>query len=262
MFIEPQPTAYDLRFNLFGFPVRVHPAFFLMPLILGSSIIRMSSNAGVGLLVLEIIFFLSILVHELGHAVAIRHFGNNCHIVLYWLGGLAITGDEFSSWRGGRSRSVTPRAQIIISLAGPVFGFLLAGVFAIAVIGLGGQIVVIKDGLIPLLVPDFSGTTFSDNEAIRLFFFVGLWSTIFWNALNLVPVFPLDGGQIARQIFIINDPWDGVRKATILSFVAALVIAVLGLSQGDRFMGIMFGFLAFESYQSLNQFGSGRGRPW
>mgnify|MGYP000965581192 FL=1 len=91
---EPGRTGYDLNFSCFGFPVRVHPAFFIMPLLLGNGLITPAVNQGVGLLVVTGIFFVSILIHEIGHAVAFRYFGIPSRIVLYWMGGLAIPESE------------------------------------------------------------------------------------------------------------------------------------------------------------------------
>ena len=76
---EPRPTQYDLTFSMLGFPIRVHPAFFLVPLLMGSSFTAYAShpdlnlNAGVILVIVAVVFFLSILVHEMGHALAFRY---------------------------------------------------------------------------------------------------------------------------------------------------------------------------------------------
>src|SRR5262245_18514315 len=61
--------------------------------------------------------FLSIIVHEMGHAVFIRAYGGRPWIVLYGMGGLACGGR-----RGG------PGEQIQISAAGPGAGFMLAAI--------------------------------------------------------------------------------------------------------------------------------------
>ena len=122
---EPGRTSYDINFNLMGFPVRVHPAFFIMPLILGGGFLRNSPiNAGVMLIVLVAVFFVSILVHELGHALAFRYYGQGSRIVLYWMGGLAIP--ENYGRVGNRNDASRSIPRIIISAAGPIFGFLLA----------------------------------------------------------------------------------------------------------------------------------------
>lgn len=261
MLLEPGHTDFDLRFNLLGFPVRVHPAFFIMPLVLfGSTLQMVPGNVGVGLVILEVVVFLSILVHELGHALAFRYFGVTSHIVLYWLGGLAIPGG--GGWAAGRSRALSPYSQMAISLAGPIAGFLLAAAMAGAVIGLGGRLQVFYDGLVPIVAPNFANTNYAGNPALFLFFFTGLWANIFWNVLNLIPVFPLDGGQVARQAFLLADPWNGLRNSFFLSMIAAGAVALWAISRDSLFMGLFFGFMAFENYQAMNSMGGRGGRPW
>ena len=107
LFQEPRATPYDIKFSFLGFPVRVHPAFFIIPIVLGGSIFRYAEplgvNVGVCLIVLVAVFFVSILVHELGHTLAFRFFGIQSHVLLYWLGGLAIP-DSMGSWSAGRIR--------------------------------------------------------------------------------------------------------------------------------------------------------------
>jgi hypothetical protein len=67
-----------------------------------------------------------------------------------------------------------------------------------------------------------------------------------------MPVYPLDGGSIARNVFVQVDPIDGVRKATWLSVIAGGVIALIGLVFfRSIFIALLFALLAFQSYQSL-----------
>jgi len=86
-----------------------------------------------------------------------------------------------------------------------------------------------------------------------------LWVNIFWGFINLMPIFPLDGGNVARNILIQYDPWGGVRKSLWLSVIAGGIVALAGLLFfRSIFMAIMFGLLAFQSYQSLRgRFGGG-----
>ena len=69
---EPGQTGYDMQFSLFGFPVRVHPLFFLAPLLFGQGLVSGMPNVGLALLVVTFVFFVSILFHELGHAWAFK----------------------------------------------------------------------------------------------------------------------------------------------------------------------------------------------
>ena len=56
--------------------------------------------------------------------------------------------------------------------------------------------------------------------------------SVMWGMVNLLPIYPLDGGQIAREIFLKLDPREGIRASLCLSIVAAVAMAVLGLSRG------------------------------
>ena len=87
MLFEPERTQFDLNWRMFGIPVRVHPWFWLMGVILGWSAVE----RGVQYLVLWIVcVFVSILVHEFGHVFMGLVFGSRGHIVLYSFGGLAV----------------------------------------------------------------------------------------------------------------------------------------------------------------------------
>src|SRR5271169_6821462 len=73
------------RFRLFGIPVSVQPWFWLTTLFMGA-------NRSVGMLLIWIaVCFVSILLHEVGHVMAYRAFGEQGSIVLYGWGGLAFS---------------------------------------------------------------------------------------------------------------------------------------------------------------------------
>ena len=84
-FQAPPATRYDLNFNLFGFPVRIHPLYWLLSLLLASG-----SRNLLYILVFFVVIFVSLLIHELGHAFALRSMGQESQIVLYHGGGLTI----------------------------------------------------------------------------------------------------------------------------------------------------------------------------
>ncbi len=243
LFQSPPATRFDLRFSLFGIPIRVHPLFWLIALILGSS------GDLLQILLWIIVVFISILIHELGHALAFRSYGQGSQIVLHMGGGLTIP--ETVSWGGGYANvAPSPMQQIIITLAGPFAGFLFAALIIAGVIFMGGSVAIgLLLGFIP--IPQLSSLPVGGNLAGQ-FISLMLWVNIFWGLVNLLPVFPLDGGQVARNILIQFDPMDGARKSLWVSVITGGLIALVGLLfLHSIYMAFLFGFLAFQSYQSL-----------
>lgn len=262
LFAEPQSTAYDWRFSVLGFPVRVHPFFWLMAVLVGWSL---SGLDGLGLIIGVSVVFVSILVHELGHALMFRRFGSDCHIVLHGFGGLAIPGQEQgpSSWgyKSSFSRQPTMQEQMIISFAGPAAGFLLAAATIIAVQASGGRFHIERGEMlgIPYLDPVLGGAL-ADNEHLWRLVNALLYVNIYWGLMNLLPVYPLDGGQIAMAMMTLRDPWRGTEKALWMSVMTGAVVAIIGAVTQQLYLVFLFGNLAYSSYMALQQLGGGR--PW
>jgi stage IV sporulation protein FB len=260
LLLEPQRTQYDWNFQLFGFPIRVHPFFWLLALISGLNL-----NDPAYLVIWMGVVFVSILVHELGHAFMIRRMGRPAHIVLYAMGGLAIEGssDPYGFDSSYSSRQRTPQEQVLISAAGPGAGFALAALVALLVFVTRGRIEVEWiNGLIP-----FFGATYPIDADVNLNLIMLvnslLYVNIFWGLLNLVPVIPLDGGQIAQAILTAQDPWQGMTKALWLSIWAGGIMAVAGLLMFQQmFIVLLFASLAYSSYVTLQQLSGGGGRDW
>jgi membrane-associated protease RseP (regulator of RpoE activity) len=79
-----------------------------------------------------------------------------------------------------------------------------------------------------------------------------LWVNVFWGLINLIPVFPLDGGQVSRALFVEQDPWDGYRKSLWVSVIAGGVMAVVGLIfLGSIWLAFLFGILALQGYMEI-----------
>jgi len=265
---EPQRTAYDINFQLLGFSVRIHPLFWLMSFLLGFG---GGERDAFAILTWILVVFVSILIHELGHALMFRRFGEPAYIVLHWMGGLAVPGDDaprsswssFSSSNFGR-RSHTPAEHILISFAGPAAGFIFAAFVVIGVFASGGSVrVIVGENYIPWCDVRLGGAMLGNDNLgllVRFLLFVNIW----WGLMNLLPVIPLDGGQIAQQLMIVNDPWGGTVRALWLSIIVAAAIAVLGgLVFRDMFIALMFASLAISNYLTLQQVsGGGGGRPW
>ena len=252
MFGEPPQTEYDWRFNILNVPVRVHPFFWLLTAMLGMN------NSGRGIIIWIAVVFVSILVHELGHALVIRYFGWAPRIVLHSFGGLAIYDPNFSPFQSGRRPRRTHATQILISLAGPFAGFLLAAIV----------IAILLAGSFPLAIPFVGliskGERRLPNLDVALLVSDLLYVNICWGILNLLPIYPLDGGQVARELMMANIR-DGLRMSLQLSLATAAVIAILAVVRYESvFLGLMFGYMAYNNYQQLNGpvGGGGFGRPW
>lgn len=244
MFIQQlPPTRYDLRFSIAGIPVSVHPSFWLIAILFGAS-----GN----LLLLPIwvlVVFVSLLIHELGHALAFRRHGQSSRILLYFAGGLTIP--EPTYWGSGYANvGLTANQQIFISLAGPGAGLLFAALVLGIVALLGGSIFTIRLlGFIPL---PLNATVPLGGIVVAALISMLLWVNIFWGLINLMPVYPLDGGNVARNILVQTNPVDGVRKSLWLSVIAGAILALVGLFFfRSIFIGLLFALLAFQSYQAL-----------
>jgi Zn-dependent protease len=99
-----------------------------------------------------------------------------------------------------------PRSQILISFAGPFAGILLAG-FVVSILYALQRIVSFESYWIPVKWKPFESPT------LNLFILYLLYVNIVWGLVNLLPIYPLDGGQIARQLFFVVESAD--RDAAI-----------------------------------------------
>ena len=293
MLQAPAPTPYDLRFSVLGFPVRVSAWFWLGSLLLGyqaaGSWDRGLQAASPGMLPILVLWtgciFVSILIHELGHTLAFRHYRVHSSIVLYHLGGLAIPGGEqgiardfaydpsesfartldSNAWRNdspGRNQGIlSPQQSIVISLAGPFLQIASALLLVIVVKLLGYGMKLEVDGGFYFMdvgplhwLPEsiekrlFVGKNFS-SSAIYLVIDFYLFASLYWALLNLLPVWPLDGGQVVEKVIQLK------RAPYVLTFqislVASICVVFYAFSKQQTFMAIMFGLFAFHSYQRM-----------
>ncbi len=196
------PTPLDLRFRLGPIPVRVGLMFWLIMGLFGYGWASLLARQGLGntwvnLLVWMGCGFVSILVHELGHAVAFRLFGSWSAISLHGFGGVATSDDPPRS--AGR--------RMVVALAGPAAGFALCGVVYGITLALAGVAV---------------------NEYVAVALTFLLWMGLFWNAFNLLPIPPLDGGNVCRELLALLRVPNPDAIAHGLGFVLALLLAVWG----------------------------------
>jgi stage IV sporulation protein FB len=267
---EPQASPYDWRFRFFQFPVRVTWLFWAVTAAFGYSqslgmhraftIAGISSNFAGLLMVWVLTAFVSILIHELGHALAFRYFGIESEIVLYQMGGLAIPGSGFIWARQGKRTRLTHQDQLVISAAGPAIQLLLAAVVGGLAFGCGVKVYAFE-WLSSLVGWQLPTTRVLDNpySFCAINFLVG--SSIYWALLNLLPVFPMDGGQIARHLIGIVMKRDGLYEACCLGAVVGGLAAYWLLSRGNGIGGLFFASLAYSNLQTIQSMRGG-GSSW
>jgi stage IV sporulation protein FB len=253
MFGHMQSTPYDLQFSVAGVPVRVHPVFWLTAAFISWQPGRLDL-----VFVRVLCVFVSILVHELGHALVTRLYGWRPEIVLEFFGGYATT-THHDTWK-----------NIAVTAAGPAAGFLLF--FAVLTIAVTAcDLSMLKEGwawAIPLVghlvlygfVLTGGGAGLITQEVLIDAIHFLLFINFAWNFLNLIPVLPLDGGQIAREYITWLRPRDGQETAYLVSTIAGAGFAAWiayrhSQNQGafglhPVFLMLMFGYLAFQSFQA------------
>lgn len=202
-----------LRFRIGPFPITVYPWFFLSAVLLGGDL-----GFGWRMAAWIVVVFVSVVVHELGHALVGRLYGGHPEIHLQAFGG--VTFPQFRERPG-------PGRQFILSVAGPIFGLLLGG---------------LAYGLLMIWPPAAgSPTAFTMAEFVRV--------SILWAGFNLLPILPLDGGQMMLAVL------EGVRKkpsialASWISAVACLAVAgaytlLVGV---DPFMLLFLGLFTMQN---------------
>jgi Zn-dependent protease len=178
------------------------------------------------------------------------------HIVLYHFGGVAVP-DSYGSSFSNMGRSRNPHAQVMISLAGPLAQMAVAMVL-IGVIAASGYNVPLYGFIRKLLPPQ----PLLDLQPDTLFYFAQffLYVSVYWALVNLLPVYPLDGGQIARELFLLYGRGDGIRNSLLLSMLTGAGIALFAFGNQQFYLGILFGMLAYSSYQVLQAYGGFGGR--
>ena len=146
----------------------------------------------------SLLFFGTILLHELSHAIAARARGLRVvDITLVFFGGFTNTNTEE---RG-------PGAEFLVAAVGPASTLVIGGLFLAS-----GRIT------------GWSGTPLSET-----FHFLGQWSLLI-GAFNLLPGFPLDGGRMLRA-----GVWGAtgnLSRATMVAAAAGLAVGILLIAGG------------------------------
>lgn len=203
-----------IRFQLFGFPIVIHWFFWVNCALLGGALDASSPERLQMLIGFLLVACASVLIHELGHALTMRHYGDRqVGILLYAFGGLA---------RG--SRWLSRQEDIFVSAAGP-FTQLAAAM--------------VMWWVLDAWKPESRLVYYT----LRSFQHI----SIFWALLNLLPIIPLDGGHISRALF---GPMRQ-RTALTLSLICAAGMAFFALQHFGIISVFFFGMFAWNNYKEL-----------
>lgn len=171
-------------------------------------------------IITAVVFFASLLAHELGHALVARRLGMRVEGITLWLfGGVARLGGEAG----------TPKAELQVGVVGPAVSIGVAGVFALGAIALDAvgatELVVAVPAWLALI-----------NFILAVF--------------NLVPAYPLDGGRVLRALLWARHG-DRLRATATAAqagrvFGYALIgFGLLNFAAGGAIGGLWFVFLGW-----------------
>ena len=225
---------WSFRFaRVAGIDIKIHITFFLI-LLLGALQWggRFGAAGAVFGVLLMILLFVCVTLHELGHSLMARRFGvPTREIVLLPLGGVALL-----------SRSPSkPLHELLIAAAGPLVNVAIAAAL-LAFTGASRALGVLDgQGLVP-------------GEAQRLSFdLLMLWllaANVSLVLFNLIPAFPLDGGRMLRALlamFMGNQR--ATRVASVLGQLIAIGLGVFGFVSGNILLGLVAIFIFFGAGQ-------------
>jgi tetratricopeptide (TPR) repeat protein len=135
------------------------------------------------------LFILVLLFHELGHVLAMVAFGYRDTTMLFvpWLGALAT----------GKKENASLSEKVWVSLAGPLPGLILG---------------------ISLAIAFPNDTSWLKDARVML---------ISLNLFNLLPIYPLDGGQVVESLIFSRRPYLGI----VFQSIGVLILGAFGLAQ-------------------------------
>src|SRR5688572_25078826 len=215
-----------------GIPLKIHWSFGLLLL----WVVYQDSKGGfdpmsvVSAIIIVLSFFVCVILHEFGHAIAARRFGvKTFDIIMTPIGGIA----RLERMPEGRGQ------EFWVAIAGPFVNFLIAAVIWIGFLLFAGEV-----------WPDFEGVGWTLDSPIRGYFTIMMGANLGLGIFNLIPAFPMDGGRILRSLLSLR--MDRAKATQIASFAGqgiALAMFGWGLYSKQPIMTLIGVFIFFAARQ-------------
>jgi stage IV sporulation protein FB len=199
------------HFSLAGIPVRIEPVFFVIAALFG---LRYAEEDVRLVFVWIGVTLVSILVHELGHGLVLKAFGQPSTIVLHGFGGVTISQRRLSTAR-----------SVMVSVAGSVV--------ALALLWLPARTIEGSDWF-------YRQDDIWIRGAVIFTAFANLW----WSVANLLPIRPLDGGNVVTELF-------GVSVARRVTVLVAGGAGFWALTHDQQYAGFFALLLAWQGFQEI-----------
>lgn len=212
-------------FTLTGISVYVHWSWFLVAVY--SIQYRTREYSSMTWNILEYLaLFLIVLMHEFGHQLACRQVGGQTHDIVLWpLGGVAYV-----------SPPQRPGAQLWSIAAGPLVNVILMPIL----IGL----VLLSSNL------GWAETHLDAHEWLKTLLYINIGLLIF----NLLPVYPLDGGQILRSLlWFVFGRANSLLIASVIGLVGVAGLVGLAIWLQSIWTGVIAVFVLMNCWRSLKQ---------
>ena len=190
---------------------RVHPFFWILAGLIG----WINSSDYYQIAIWIAVVFISVAFHELGHAVTALIFKQTPKIELMAMGGVtSYSGKSMKFWQ-----------QFLVVLNGPLFGLSL---FVLATILLSLNL--------------------WDNVFYLTFLHIMQIANLFWTVINLLPVLPLDGGQLLRIFLESIFGVKGYRFSLFIGVIFSLSFSIFFFLKSGFLIGALFFLFAFRSF--------------
>ncbi len=206
-----------MQFVFLNIPVYINPTFWLFALFFSDLYRDLSMESAI----LVGVLLGSLLVHEYGHALTAKYFGAKPAITLEGFGGYAhYNGYRMKRWQ-----------RFMITLNGPLLESVL------------------------ILISYFllQGGAFAGNYYMRYFLSATMHLNILWCLLNLLPIAPLDGGQMLSHLLEGMSRRHGERLSLVIGLVTVVLAAPLLYSRGFFFFGTLLLIFGFQHIQKLQE---------